>query len=549
MDSAEKAIAIVGLGAIMPDALSAPAFWQNILNKRYSITETPPERWSVADYYDPDPKAPDKTYSKIGGWVRGFSFDWKRFRIPPKVAAAMDEGQQWALTVAADALADYGYPQRPLPSERTAVILGTAMGGELHYVTNQRIVFPEYAHALESVPEFASLPTGTRQAILGGYRHVIDRTFPPISEDSMPGELPNIVSGRVANVLDLRGPNFITDAACASSLAALEAAIELLTEHKVDAALTGGIDRNMGIGSFVKFCKIGALSATGTRPFGEGADGFVMGEGAAVFLLKRLADAERDGDRIYAVIRGVGGASDGKGKGITAPNPIGQQLAMQRAWEHAGLDPASATLIEAHGTSTRVGDVVEVESLTTIFGGAPRHSIGLGSAKSNIGHLKAGAGAAGLLKAVYAVYHKVLPPTLNATIPNPAIDFANSPFFLIHDTQPWEKPAHAPRRCGVSAYGFGGTNFHVVLEEHIPGALTTPRKIFAAKPEHSALRTPHSQIPNPHSPPPRAAFSPWARLHPQSYKRRWQRHWPTCRRVGCHRWLCQKRPCCNPPNG
>ena len=158
--------------------------------------------------------------------------------------------------------------------------------------------------------------------------------------------------------------------------------MELLTEHKVDAVLTGGVDRNMGISSFVKFCKIGALSATGTRPFGDGADGFVMGEGAAAFLLKRLDDAERAGDKIYAVIRGVGGASDGKGKGITAPNPIGQQLAMQRAWEQAGLDPATATLIEAHGTSTRVGDVVEVESLAKIFGAAASRSIALGSVKS-----------------------------------------------------------------------------------------------------------------------------------------------------------------------
>lgn len=323
----------------MPDAPSAAAYWQNIVNKRYSITEVPPERWSAALYYDPDPKAPDKTYSKIGGWVRNFEFDWKRFRIPPKVAAAMDEGQQWAVTVCADALADYGYPQRPLNTERTAVILGTAMGGELHYVTNQRIAFPEFVTRLETVPEFRQLPTATRTAIIDHWHENVAQEFPPITEDSMPGELPNIVSGRVANVLNLRGPNFITDAACASSFAAVESACELLFEHKVDAALTGGVDRNMGISSFVKFCKIGALSATGTRPFGDGADGFVMGEGTGVFLLKRLADAERAGDKIYAVIRGVGGASDGKGKGITAPNPIGQQLAVKRAWESAGLRP------------------------------------------------------------------------------------------------------------------------------------------------------------------------------------------------------------------
>ncbi|MCB8924323.1 MAG: SDR family NAD(P)-dependent oxidoreductase [Ardenticatenaceae bacterium] len=478
-NTADRAIAIVAVGALLPDAPSAAVFWQNVLNKRYSITETPANRWSIADYYDPDPKAPDKTYSKIGGWVRDFSFDWKRFRMPPKVAASMDEGQQWAVTVAADVLADYGYPKRPLDTERTATIIGTAMGGELHYQTNTRIVFPEYANALTGVAEFQALPANTRNAILAGWHEHIDARIPPITEDSMPGELPNIVSGRVANMLNLRGPNFITDAACASSFAAVEAAVEMLTEHKVDAAIAGGVDRNMGIGSFVKFCKIGALSATGTRPFGDGADGFVMGEGTGLFLLKRLEDAERDGDTIYAVIRGVGGASDGKGKGITAPNPVGQQLAIARAWENAGLDPATATLIEAHGTSTRVGDVVEVESLAKVFGEAKRGSIGLGSAKSNIGHLKAGAGAAGMLKATLALHHKILPPTLNANPANPNIDFSQTPFTLLHEARNWEKPHNTPRRCGVSAYGFGGTNFHLVLEEHVPGMLAQQRKQFA----------------------------------------------------------------------
>lgn len=477
MNTSSRDIAIVGLGAILPDAPNAPAYWQNLLGGRYTISEVPPDRWNPADYYDPDPAASDKTYSKIGGWVRGFQFDWKRFKIPPKVAAAMDQGQQWAVTIAAEALADYGYPERPLDTERTAVILGTAIGGELHYITNQRVVFPEFAHALEQVTEFGQLPADLRRVILSRWREVIGSTLPPITEDSMPGELPNIVSGRVANVLNLRGPNFITDAACASSFAAIEAAVELLVQHKVDAVLSGGVDRNMGISSFVKFCKIGALSATGTRPFGEGADGFVMGEGCAAFLLKRLADAERNGDKIYAVIRGVGGSSDGRGKGITAPNPIGQQLATRRAWENAGLDPATATLVEAHGTSTRVGDVVEVESLAAVFKGAPRSSIGLGSAKSNIGHLKAAAGAAGVLKAVLAIHHKILPPTLNARTPNPNINFAETPFYLLNDAREWQKTNGTPRRAGVSAYGFGGTNFHIVLEEHVPDMLTQ-KKIF-----------------------------------------------------------------------
>ncbi|MBP1467551.1 SDR family NAD(P)-dependent oxidoreductase [Candidatus Chloroploca sp. M-50] len=479
--SASCAIAIVGVGAMLPDAPNARAFWQNILSRRYSISETPANRWSLADYYDPDPAAPDKTYTKIGGWVRDFQFDWQRFRVPPRVANAMDEGQQWAVTVAAEVLADYGFPDRALNTDNTGVILGTAMGGELHYLTNQRIVAPDFANYLASTDAFKSLPTEVQAAMLAQFYAEVGRKLPAISEDSMPGELPNIVAGRVANVLNLRGPNFITDAACASTFAAVASAVEMLSEGHVDAVITGGVDRNMGISTYVKFCKIGALSATGTRPFGDGADGFVMGEGAAAFLLKRLADAERDGDTIYAVIRGVGASSDGKGKGITAPNPIGQIYAIERAWKHAGLDPATCTLLEAHGTSTRVGDVVEVESLSKVFAGAERGRIGLGSAKSNIGHLKAGAGAAGLLKAAFAVHEKILPPTLNAAPSNPSVDFTATPFSLLHEGREWERPAAFPRRAGVSAYGFGGTNFHLVLEEYVPGMITTgPRRYQSA---------------------------------------------------------------------
>jgi len=285
--TADRAIAVVGVGAVLPDAPNAPAFWKNIRTKRYSITDVPPERWSAADYYDPDPSAPDKTYSKIGAWVRGFQFDWKQFRIPPKVAAAMDESQQWAVTIAAEALADYGYPNRPLNTERTGVILGTAMGGELHYASSLRIFFPEYAHALADAAAFKQLPADVREALMADVREMVHERFPNITEDTMPGELANIVAGRIANVFNLRGPSFITDAACASTFAAVEAAVENLINFRCDAVLTGGVDRNMGANSFVKFSKIGALSASGSRPFGDGADGFVMGEGAAAFERRR----------------------------------------------------------------------------------------------------------------------------------------------------------------------------------------------------------------------------------------------------------------------
>ena len=468
--STPRDIAIVGLGAIFPDAPDAATYWANLCAGHDSIGPVPPDRWLPEQFYDEDRAAPDKTYSALGGWVKDFEFDWKRFRVPPRVAAAMDEGQQWAVSAAAAALADYGYPDRPLDTRRTGVVLGAAMGGDMHLDTHVRIAFPEYADALEQVEEFRALPDELRAAILDRWRGRVGDRYPAITEDTMPGELPNIISGRVANLLDLRGPNFTCDAACASSMAAVSSAVELLADEHCDAVLTGGVDRNMHASTFVKFAKIGALSATGSRPFGADADGFVMGEGAGLVLLRRLADAERDGDRIYAVIRGVGSSSDGRGKGIVAPNPEGQQLAIRRAWEAAGLDPGTATLVEAHGTSTAVGDRAEFQSLSEVFDAAPRNGVALSSAKGNIGHLKAAAGAAGLLKATLALHHHQLPPTLNADPPNPDLPLATSAFRLVHELQPWAEPALAPRRAGVSSYGFGGTNFHLVLEEYLPSA-------------------------------------------------------------------------------
>ncbi len=470
-----QAIAIVGVSAILPDAPDAATFWDNVRGGRYSITDVSPDRWDPALYYDPDPKAPEKSYSKIGGWVRDWDWDplgW-HLPIPPKVSDAMDDAQKWAVACTRAALVDYGWPERSIDGERTAVILGNAMAGEKHYLTALRISFPEFARELTAAPSFAALPDEVRSAIAEEVHIGLDLALPEVTEDTMPGELGNCMAGRVANLFDFRGPNFITDAACASAMAAMDAAMEGLVEHEFDTVITGGIDRNMGAPTFVKFCKIGALSATGTRPFAEGADGFVMGEGAALFVLKRLADAERHGDDVYAVIRGIGGSSDGRGKGITAPNPVGQRLAVERGWRNAGLPLTSATLVEAHGTSTRVGDVVEVQSLIDVFGAenVDGKKVALGSVKSNIGHLKGGAGAAGVLKATLALRDKVLPPSLNFDRPNPNIDFASSPFAVNTELREWERANGTPRRAGVSAFGFGGTNFHVVLEEYVPGML------------------------------------------------------------------------------
>ena len=475
LDTAERAIAVIGVGAVLPDALNAKQFWENVASSRYSITDVPESRWSAEDFYDSDPKAPGKTYSKIGGWVRDFTFDSLKFRIPPKVSSAMDEAQMWGIACTREALADAGHPDRALNTERTAVILGNAMGGELHYNTVLRVAAaPVVRRGLFASDLWKRLDPATRTELEAEFHRSLER-LPGISEDSMPGELANVVAGRIAHVFDLHGPNYICDAACASSLAALDAAIEGLLSRAFDVAVCGGVDRNMSPGTFVKFAKIGALSADGSRPFAKGANGFVMGEGAAVYILKRLADAERDGDKVYAVIRGVGASSDGRGKGITAPNPEGQKRSLARAYDRAGFPISTVSLIEAHGTSTAVGDYVEVGCLNEAFKGSqlPQHAVALGSIKSQIGHLKAGAGAAGMLKTILALHHKVLPPSAKFAEPNPEIRFNDGPLFVNTQAQPWERPACGVRRAGVSAFGFGGTNFHVVLEEHVPGMLTT----------------------------------------------------------------------------
>ena len=474
-DTAYRAIAVVGVGAILPDAPNVAAFWQNIKKSRYSITDVDPKRWDPSLYYDPDPAAPDKSYSKIGGWVREAPWEPMKWRlaIPPRVVDAMDQAQRWAIASTREALEDFGYPKRALDPDRTAVILGNAMGGERHYFTALRAYFPEYARELAESSSFAALPEELQRDITQQLHARIGKLLPEITEDSMPGELSNCIAGRIANTFNFHGPNYVCDAACASAMAAISSAVEGLVQKDFDAVITGGVDRNMGASTFVKFCKIGALSGSGSRPYADGADGFVMGEGTAIFLMKRLADAERDGDKVYAVLRGMGGASDGKGKGITAPNPIGQKLAVERGWKNAGLIPTAGTYIEGHGTSTRVGDVVEVQSAAEVLAGCnlPLHSVALGSVKSNFGHLKGAAGAAGLLKAVMALHEKVLPPSLHCERTNPGVDFAHSPLYVNTELKPWTVPTDGIRRAGLSAFGFGGTNFHAVLEEYIPHRL------------------------------------------------------------------------------
>jgi acyl transferase domain-containing protein/NAD(P)H-dependent flavin oxidoreductase YrpB (nitropropane dioxygenase family)/phosphopantetheinyl transferase/NAD(P)-dependent dehydrogenase (short-subunit alcohol dehydrogenase family)/acyl carrier protein len=476
-------IAVVGIGLRLPGSDSPETYWDQIMHGRSGIVDVPNDRWGGCElYYDPNPKAPDKTYSCIGGFVQGFEFEPLKHRIPPAVAYKMDRTQQFAVTCVADALADAGLSADQLKGERVGIILGNSMGGENsdHYAN--RVSLPRAIACLEQAFGSLDLESQARNEVIEEFRSKYLSGLLDITEDSLPGELANVISGRVANVFNLEGPNFTVDAACASSLAAITNAVAGLRNGSLDLALTGGVDAAMSVSSFVKFCKVGALSPDGSRPFDEGANGFVMGEGAGIVVLKRLSDAIRDNDRVYATILETGSSSDGRGKGIAAPNAAGQERAIRACYEAADLDPQTIDLIEAHGTSTPVGDQTELTLLDRFFraSGKPAGSIGIGSVKSQIGHLKAAAGAAGIIKAILGLHHRTLPPTINVTRPSPCIQWDTSPLKLLTEPVSWEQTNGHPRRAGVSAFGFGGTNFHVVVQEHIPNLplrVATQRKL------------------------------------------------------------------------
>ncbi|HLF16843.1 MAG TPA: beta-ketoacyl synthase N-terminal-like domain-containing protein, partial [Candidatus Thermoplasmatota archaeon] len=503
----KEPIAIIGLGCVLPDAPDVAAFWRNITEGKSSIREVPHERWDPALFWSADRDAPDMTYAKIGAFVADDAFSSLDYRMPPKVLEQIDPSQRWALSATRQAFKDAGYKTglkgdegKDFDRTRCAVILGNAMGGELMKLTTKRLYWPQVEQILRADAGFRQLSAAEQEAVLRRTEVAYKADTPAVTEDSMPGTLSNVAAGRIANLFDLAGKNFTTDAACASSLAALDAAIDSLRKGDSQMVVWGGTDRSMDITPYVEFSKIGALSADGSRPFDEGANGFVMGEGCAIFLLKRLSEAERDGDKVYAVVRGVGSSSDGKGKGITAPNPAGQVKAVMRAYQDAECDPFTVGYLEAHGTSTPVGDPVELTSVEEAFRSlsktaVPTGSIAVGSVKSNMGHLKSAAGAVGLLKAALALHHKVLPPSINVRRLNPRIDWANSPFKVQTERTAWSAPAGRPRRAAVSSFGFGGTNFHVVLEEHVRGQLkaqphagsVTPQVASPAQPGATAL--------------------------------------------------------------
>ena len=455
-------LAIIGIGSMFPKAENLEQYWSLIKNGVDAITDIPDTHWNPDDYYSPDQKKPDFTYGKRGGFLSPYSFDPLKYGIPPNVLEATDTSQLLGMVVAEQAMEDAGYGlDKEFNRDKVSVVLGVTGALELVVPLGARLGHPQWRRALEDA--------GLDAATVDDAVERIADTYVDWQENSFPGLLGNVVAGRISKYLNTGGTNCVVDAACASSLSALHlAALELQT-GKADMAITGGADTFNDIFMYMCFSKTPALSPTGNaKPFDKSGDGTILGEGLGMVVLKRLSDAERDGDKIYAVIKGIGSSSDGKGDAIYAPSSPGQMKALRAAYEDAQVSPDSIDLLEAHGTGTLKGDAVETAALSEVYGDASRDGswVALGSVKSQIGHTKSSAGAAGMIKAALGLYHKVLPPTIKVDEPSDAVAPGTTPFYVNTIKRPWVPHATNPRRAAVSAFGFGGSNFHMVLEEY-----------------------------------------------------------------------------------
>lgn len=478
------ATAIVGMAVLLPGAPGLDAYWRNLRDGADAIGDVPADRWD-ADYYRAGaangPAAPDRIYCRRGGFVDGLAeVDVTRYGIMPASVPGTEPDQLIALDVAAAALADAGGEERLPARDRIGVALGR--GG---YLTPGLVRLDQRVRTAGQLTRtLGELLPDLSADQLDRIRTTFTERLGPDSPESAIGLVPNLAASRIANRLDLRGPAYTVDAACASSLVAVDQAVTELTTGRCDLMLAGGVHHCHDITLWSVFAQLRALSPSQRiRPFHRDADGLLIGEGTGVVVLKRLDDAARDGDRVYAVIRGTGVASDGRTAGPAAPDPGGQARAVRQAWRAAGLDPAapdSLGLLEAHGTATPAGDTAELATLAEVFGPAAGQGFRpvLGSVKSMIGHTMPAAGVAGLVKAALAVHHRTLLPTLHCDDPHPAL--AATRFRTLEQARPWETDARQPvRRAAVNAFGFGGINAHVVLEE-APGLGSAPGEAGSA---------------------------------------------------------------------
>ena len=458
--------AIIGMACIFPKAPNLQTFWQNIVSKVDAIDD-PPEDSLTSQVYDPTSSANNRIACKRGGYLKELPpFNPADFGIMPVALEGAEPEHFIALKVAYDALLDAGFPAKPFNRDLTEIILGRG-----NFVNRAFISMLQHVVVVDQTIEILKElhPEHTPEE-LEAIKERLKAGLPPFTADTAPGLPHSVMAGIIANRLDLKGPCMVLDGACASCLLALEIAMNDLISGRCEAAVIGGVQISTPAPIHMLFTQLGALSRSPhLRPFDKDADGTMLGEGIGMMVLKRTEDAIRDGHRIYAVVKGVGASSDGKGKGLLAPQVEGEELALRRAYDTAGVSPDTVSLIEAHGTGLPLGDVTEIEALRRVFGlrdgGPPR--VALGTVKSMIGHLIPAAGIAGLIKAALSLYHQILPPTLHVEEPNPKLEIDRTPLYLNTETRPWiHGSQESPRRAGVSAFGFGGINTHAILEEY-----------------------------------------------------------------------------------
>ncbi|MGD3111019.1 SDR family NAD(P)-dependent oxidoreductase, partial [Streptomyces sp. YGL11-2] len=435
------AIAIVGMAGRYPGAPDLDTFWENLLAGRDSITEIPAGRWDHSRYYDARRGVPGRTYSKWGGFLDGVDeFDPLFFGIAPKAASTMDPQERLFLQCAHTTLEDAGYTRDALRAAARARVPEDA--GDIGVFVGA--MYSEYQ--------------------LHGAEYSV-RGEPVV----VPGSLASIAN-RVSYFLDASGPSATVDTMCASALSAIHLACAALQRGECGVALAGGVNLSVHPGKYLMIGEGQFASSDGRcRSFGEGGDGYVPGEGVGAVLLRPLADAVADGDRILGVIRGTAVNHGGHTHGFTVPNPLAQAAVIRSAWRRAGVDPRDIGCIEAHGTGTALGDPIEIAGLNAAFAEFTdaRNFCAIGSAKSNIGHLESAAGIAGLAKLLLQMRHGTLAPSLHAERVNPNIDFADSPFVLQREAAPWPRTGQRPRLGGLSSFGAGGSNAHLVVEEFI----------------------------------------------------------------------------------
>ncbi|MEO9240444.1 MAG: type I polyketide synthase, partial [Jatrophihabitantaceae bacterium] len=458
-------IAVVGISCRYPDANSPTELWENVLAGRRAFRTLPDERMNKDDYYSADPSAPDRFYSSKAAVIEGFEFDRVHYRVAGSTYRATDLTHWLALDTAARALADAGFPEGDgLNRKNTGVVIGNSLTGEFSRASIMRLRWPYVRRTVGA----ALREQGWDDAALDGFMAELEvrykQPFAPIDEDTLAGGLANTIAGRICNHYDFAGGGYTVDGACSSSLLSVSTLCTALAEGHLDTGIAGGVDLSIDPFEVIGFAKTGALAKGEMRVYDKNSNGFWPGEGCGMLVLMREQDAIEQHRKIYATIVGWGYSSDGKG-GITRPEAAGHELAIARAYQVAGFGIDTVGYLEGHGTGTAVGDATEIQALTGALraanpDGAPTY---LSTLKGNIGHTKAAAGVGGLIKAILAVHHQVIPPATSHIDPHPTLLGDRPALRVPSEPQLW--PVEHPVRAGVSSMGFGGINTHVVIEQ------------------------------------------------------------------------------------